>query len=437
MFDKAPEPIERWHSGSYKLDKILGGITLDEWLDKQGFPEKVMASFVEGAEDIGPHNEFNWQSPFEEGYTYPDFIEEVMETAGYGEEAIEGYLDEKGITYDEFTNRLLENKGFEDEAVWEVLDKRDVPKSEWADYILAVKGITRDQFGHGWPRGRMVTVFGPASSGKTTVALHAVQEAQDIGLTTAFIDAEHAVDPNYAFDGIGVDRKAMIFQQPDSAEKALDTVEAMVDEGIDVIVIDSVSALVPEAELESEHGDNHVGLQARLLHKTMRKLVGKVSQQNCTVIWINQIRKKVGVMFGSDETTSGGQATKFYPSIRLRLSPSKHQKDGKETVGNKVNARTVKNKTDSPFKKTKLMITYGIGLDKAAELAHAAENVGAIEKAGSWYKLMGQTICQGMDALTDLIKSDSSFRERLEARVDAIKDGEIQPGEPLPEGLQL
>lgn len=292
---------------------------------------------------------------------------------------------------------------------------------------------TYDHFHKGWPRGRMITVYGPASSGKTTVALHAVAEAQKCGMTTAYIDAEHAVDPVYAFDGIGVDREAMIFDQPQSAEKALDNVEFLVDENVDFIVIDSVSALVPQAELDSEHGDNHVGLQARLLHKSMRKLVSKVAKQNCTILWINQIRMKVGVMFGNPETTSGGQATKFYPSIRLRLSPSTHDKENGETIGNKINARTSKNKTAAPHQKTKLTIRYGKGLDKAGELADKIDRVGALGKSGSWYSIGGETLCQGAKQLTELLEADQDFRDRMMKRIEAVQNGVIEGEQLLPE----
>lgn len=293
--------------------------------------------------------------------------------------------------------------------------------------------------GGGWPWGRLIELFGPASSGKTTLALHAVKEAQNEGHVCGYVDAEHSVDPLYAFEGIDVDKEALLFQQPKSGEQALKAAETMVDEGVDLVVVDSVAALVPQAELDGEIGDSHVGLLARLMSQTMRRLAGKVKDEDATVIFINQIRMKIGVQFGNPETTPGGKALKFYSSIRLRVSPSKHKKDGGETVGNKINARCVKNKTAPPFRKDKLMITYGIGLDRAYELAEKAEEIGAIKLKGSWYSIADETICQGRDALQSMIRENEAsdpdgeypdnlgLRDRLMTRVKAIANGDLDP----------
>jgi recombination protein RecA len=221
--------------------------------------------------------------------------------------------------------------------------------------------------GGGWPWGRLIELYGTQSSGKTSIAVHAVKEAQKAGKVCGYVDAEHSLDPTYAFGGIGADRKALLFQQPQSGEQALQCVEQMVEEGVDLVVLDSVAALVPQAELDGDIGDDHVGLLARLMSQTLRRLAPKVLEEDATVIFINQVRSKIGDMF-QDETTPGGRALKFYSSIRLRLSPSSHEKEGGETVGNQVYARCAKNKTSPPFRSDKLMITYGEGLDQAFEL---------------------------------------------------------------------
>lgn len=297
--------------------------------------------------------------------------------------------------------------------------------------------------GGGWPEGRLIEVFGPASSGKTTVALEATRRAQEAGKVCAFVDAEHSVDPLYAFEGIGVDREALLFQQPQSGEQAIKAVQTMVEEGVEFIVLDSVAALVPQAELDGDIDDDHVGLLARLMSQACRKLAGTVKQHDATVMFINQTRMKIGVMFGNPETTPGGKSLKFYSSIRLRLSPSKHRKENGETVGNKINARCVKNKTAPPHRKDKLMITYGEGLDRAYELRGKALEVGAVEQAGSWMKIAGDTICQGKDALDAMIKGNEpvnadaddlrqvGMRDRLEKRIEWIEKGRIAPDETL------
>jgi recombination protein RecA len=442
-YDRTPEPVERWHSGSYELDDILGGITRKEYIEAQNFPQSLLAGYVDGitkddARRIQDQEGYaktppTWESPWPDDYNYGTFIEEVLEEDGYDEDSVAGWLEEKGITYDDLKDRILRKNKLTREAVETVMERHGVDPATWSTYLLEQRRLNEKHFNFGWPRGCMVEVFGPNSSGKTTIAPHAIAEAQKQGYACAYVDAEHAVDPLYAFDGIGVDRRGMFFEQPDSAEEALDIVEGFVDNDVEVIVVDSVSALVPQAELDSDHGDNHVGLQARLLHKAMRKLKGKVNKKRCTIIWINQIRMKVGVMFGNPETTSGGQATKFYPEIRLRVSPSSHNKEGKETVGNEINARTPKNKTASPHQKTKLTIRYGKGLDKSGELAAKLDKTGAVEKSGSWYSVAGETICQGQGQLTELLDADEDFTERMLRRIEAIESGEIEPGELLPE----
>jgi recombination protein RecA len=285
--------------------------------------------------------------------------------------------------------------------------------------------------GGGWPWGRLVEIYGPPAGGKTSVALHACAEAQANGRACGYVDAEHSVDPEYAFEGIGVDRKALLFQQPQSGEQALKAVEKMTEEGVDLVVLDSVAALVPQAELDGDIGDDHVGLVARLMSQTLRRLAGAVKEERATVLFINQVRTDIGTRFGNPETTPGGKSLKFYASIRLRLQPSSHRKDDGETIGNLVHARCAKNKTAPPFKSDKLMIKYGEGLDRAYEIREEAETVGAIEKAGSWYKVAGETVAQGRSAVETLIRenkpvdaidSDTGFRDLLLGRIRSVSD---------------
>lgn len=314
-------------------------------------------------------------------------------------------------------------------------DPEDIPRIHTGSYKLD------NILGGGWPEGRLIELFGVASSGKTTCAIHAVKEAQKEGEVCGYVDAEQSLDPVYAFDGIGADQQSLIFQQPDSGEQALQLVESMVEEGVGLVILDSVASLVPQAELDGDIGDDHVGLLARLMSQTLRKLSSTVKEAGATVIFVNQLRSTIGQMFGPDETTPGGRALKFYSSIRLRLAPSSHVKDGGETVANYINARCVKNKTAAPFKKDKLLIRYGEGLDRAFELAEHAEEAGAVEQAGSWYKIAGETICQGSEALrafvrdNDAIEPDGGFphnlgmRDRLARRIKQLKSGAISQGE--------
>ena len=247
----------------------------------------------------------------------------------------------------------------------------------------------------GYPKGRIVEIYGPESSGKTTFALHAIAEAQKAGGYAAFIDAEHALDAGYA-KNLGVDIDSLILSQPDTGEQALEITEALIRSGaIDIVVIDSVAALVPEAEIRGEMGDSHVGLQARLMSQAMRKLSGAISKSNCTVLFINQIREKVGVMFGNPEVTPGGRALKFYASVRLEIRRGEQLKDGTEIIGNKARLKVVKNKVAAPFRTCLVDIIYGKGISKAGELVDLGTEYEIIKKSGSWYSYENNKIGQG------------------------------------------
>ena len=251
----------------------------------------------------------------------------------------------------------------------------------------------------GFPRGRIVEIFGPESSGKTTLALHAIASCQKDGGKAAFIDAEHAIDPVYA-KALGVDIDDLILSQPDSGEQALEIAELLIKSGaIDIIVVDSVAALVPQAELDGEMGDSNVGLHARLMSKAMRKLAGAISGNNCTAIFINQLREKVGVVYGNPEVTTGGRALKFYSTIRVEVRKSEAIKNGTDIVGNKVNVKVVKNKVAPPFKATQVEIYYGEGISHLSEIISLASDLGIIEKAGAWYSYKGEKIGQGQQAV--------------------------------------
>src|SRR5690554_2029682 len=249
----------------------------------------------------------------------------------------------------------------------------------------------------GYPKGRIIEIYGPESSGKTTLALHAIAEAQKNGGYVAFIDAEHALDPVYARN-LGVDVDNLILSQPDTGEQALEIAEALIRSGaVDTIVIDSVAALVPEAEINGEMGDSHVGLQARLMSQAMRKLSGAISKTNTTAIFINQIREKVGVMFGNPEVTPGGRALKFYSSVRLEIRRSEALKNGTDIIGNKANIKVVKNKVAPPFKVVSVDIIYGEGISKVGELVDLASDIDVISKSGAWYAYEGNKIGQGRE----------------------------------------
>ncbi|MFA5470825.1 MAG: recombinase RecA [Acholeplasmataceae bacterium] len=249
----------------------------------------------------------------------------------------------------------------------------------------------------GYPKGRIIEVYGPESSGKTTLALHAIAEVQKNGGFVAFIDAEHALDPKYA-RALGVDVDNLILSQPDTGEQALEIAEALIRSGsVDTIVVDSVAALVPEAEINGEMGDSHVGLQARLMSQAMRKLSGAISKTNTTAIFINQIREKVGVMFGNPEVTPGGRALKFYSSVRLEIRRSEALKNGTDIIGNKANIKVVKNKVAPPFKVVSVDIIYGEGISKVGELVDLASDIDVISKSGAWYAYEGNKIGQGRE----------------------------------------
>ena len=269
----------------------------------------------------------------------------------------------------------------------------------------------------GYPKGRIIEIYGPESSGKTTFALHAIAEAQKSGGYAAFIDAEHALDPKYA-KALGVNIEDLVLSQPDSGEQALEIAEALIKSGaIDIIVIDSVAALVPEAEIDGEMGDSHVGLQARLMSQAMRKLSGIISKTKCVAIFINQIREKVGVMYGNPETTPGGRALKFYSTIRLDVRRGEQLKNGSEAVGNKTVVKVVKNKVAPPFKVAEVEIIYGEGISKMGELIDAAVNAGVINKAGAWFSYNGEKIGQGRENVKAYLKANPGVYEEILAKV--------------------
>jgi len=278
----------------------------------------------------------------------------------------------------------------------------------------------------GLPRGRVIEIYGPESSGKTTLALHAVAEAQKVGGTCAFIDAEHALDPIYARK-LGVEIENLLISQPDCGEQALEIADTLVRSGaIAVLVIDSVAALVPKAELEGEMGDHHVGLQARLMSQALRKLTGSVAKSNTTIIFINQIRIKIGVMFGNPETTTGGNALKFYSSIRMEIRRIGAIKDGDEVVGNQTRVKVVKNKLAPPFKMVEFDIMYGEGISKLGEILDLGVKEGFIEKSGSWFSYNSERIGQGRENAKTFLKENPDMANQIEALIrqgaDSIAD---------------
>ena len=269
----------------------------------------------------------------------------------------------------------------------------------------------------GLPRGRIVEIYGPESSGKTTLALHVLAEAQKVGGTCAFIDAEHALDPGYA-KKLGVSIDDLLISQPDAGEQALEIADTLVRSGaVDVLVIDSVAALVPRAELEGEMGDSHVGLHARLMSQALRKLTGSINRSRCMVIFINQIRMKIGVMFGSPETTTGGNALKFYASVRLDIRRIGAIKDRDDVVGNQTRVKVVKNKIAPPFKMVEFDIMYGEGVSKTGELLDLGVAGGVVEKSGAWFSYDGQRIGQGRQNAKDFLKENTEIADVIERRV--------------------
>ena len=269
----------------------------------------------------------------------------------------------------------------------------------------------------GLPRGRVVEIYGPESSGKTTLALHVVAEAQKTGGTCAFIDAEHALDPSYAHK-LGVNLDELLISQPDAGEQALEIADTLVRSGaVEVLVIDSVAALVPRAELEGEMGDVHVGLQARLMSQALRKLTGSVARSKCLIVFINQIRMKIGVMFGSPETTSGGNALKFYASVRMDIRRIGAIKNGDEVVGNQTRVKVVKNKVAPPFKIVEFDIMYGEGISKAGELLDLGVKAGVVEKSGSWFSYDSERIGQGRENAKQYLKEHADVAARIEIAI--------------------
>jgi recombination protein RecA len=269
----------------------------------------------------------------------------------------------------------------------------------------------------GLPRGRVIEIYGPESSGKTTLALHVVAEAQKSGGVCAFVDAEHALDPGYA-KKLGVDTDELLISQPDGGEQALEITDTLVRSGaVDVVVVDSVAALVPRAELEGEMGDTHVGLQARLMSQALRKLTASISKSNCMVIFINQIRMKIGVMFGSPETTSGGNALKFYASVRLDIRRIGALKDRDEIIGNQTRVKVVKNKVAPPFRTVEFDILYGRGISRVGELIDLGVAAGLVEKSGSWFSYAGERIGQGRENAKQFMLDNPSLAESLDRTI--------------------
>jgi recombination protein RecA len=280
----------------------------------------------------------------------------------------------------------------------------------------------------GYPRGRVIEIFGPESSGKTTLALHAVSEAQQLGGIVAFIDAEHALDISYA-KKLGVNCNELLVAQPDTGEQALEIADMLVRSGaLDIIVIDSVAALVPRAEIEGEMGDSHMGLQARLMSQALRKLTGTISKTHTSVIFINQIRMKIGVVFGNPETTTGGNALKFYSSLRLDIRRIGAIKDGQEVIGNRTRVRVVKNKMAPPFTEAEFDILYGEGISKSGDLLDAGVNAGIIDKSGSWFSYDGERIGQGRQNVTRFLKDNPDMFNSIFGKVkDAVGLSKKEP----------
>ena len=274
----------------------------------------------------------------------------------------------------------------------------------------------------GYPKGRIIEIYGPESSGKTTLAIHAIAQAQKTGGIAAMIDAEHAFDRSYA-KALGVNLETLLISQPDNGEQALEIADNLIRSGaIDIIVIDSVAALTPKAEIEGEMGDNKVGLQARLMSQALRKLTGNISKTNTCCIFINQLREKIGVMFGNPETTTGGNALKFYASVRLDVRRTTQIKDGEEALGNRTKVKVVKNKMAPPFKKAEFDIVYGEGISHTGEIVDLGVEYGIITKSGSWFSYGDQKLAQGREATKQLISANAELSEEIEAKIrEALK----------------
>jgi len=279
----------------------------------------------------------------------------------------------------------------------------------------------------GVPRGRVIEIYGPESSGKTTLTLHVVSEVQKAGGTAAFVDAEHALDPVYA-EKLGVDMDELLVSQPDTGEQALEITDMLVRSGaVDLVVVDSVAALTPKAEIEGEMGDSHVGLQARLMSQALRKLTANIKRSNAIVIFINQIRMKIGVMFGSPETTTGGNALKFYASVRLDIRRTGAIKKGDEVIGNETKVKVVKNKVAPPFRQTTFDILYGEGISREGEIIDLGVQNGVVDKSGAWYSYDGNRIGQGKDNVRGFLKENPDMAAEIEAKIRAVLLPQPQP----------
>ena len=286
----------------------------------------------------------------------------------------------------------------------------------------------------GVPRGRIIEVFGPESSGKTTLALHAIAESQKAGGTAAFIDAEHALDPVYA-KKLGVDIDNLIVSQPDTGEQALEITEALVRSGaLDVVVVDSVAALVPKAEIDGEMGDSHMGLQARLMSQALRKLAGAINKSKTVLIFINQLREKIGVMFGNPETTTGGRALKFYASVRMDIRKTEMMKQDGQVIGNRVRVKVIKNKVAPPFREAEFDVLYGKGISKVGNILDMAVNLDIVEKSGAWFSYNGQRISQGRENAKRYLEEHPDIMDEIEKKVrdNFAKAFEQSLGEELP-----
>lgn len=286
--------------------------------------------------------------------------------------------------------------------------------------------------GGGYPKGRITEVYGPESSGKTTLTLHAIAEAQRNGGTCAFIDVEHALDPVYA-QNLGVDTDALLLSQPDYGEQALEIAETLVRSGaVDLIVVDSVAALVPKNEIEGDMGDSHVGLQARLMSQALRKLTGIVKKSNCVVIFVNQVREKIGVMFGNPEVTPGGRALKFYSSVRMEIRRIESIKSGVDVIGNRVRVKVVKNKIAPPFKFTEFDIVFGKGISREGDLLDLGCNFGVIEKSGTWFSCKKEKMGQGRESAKQYLKESEKLAAEVEKeikeKVNQLKSGQTKKG---------
>jgi recombination protein RecA len=288
----------------------------------------------------------------------------------------------------------------------------------------------------GYPRGRVVEIYGPESSGKTTLAIHAISQAQKQGGICAFIDAEHAFDKYYA-ENLGVDTENLLISQPDNGEQALEIADNLIRSGaIDLIVIDSVAALTPRAEIEGEMGDSSVGLQARLMSKALRKLTGSISKTGCCCIFINQLREKIGVMFGNPETTSGGNALKFYASVRLDIRRSTQIKDGDMVLGNRTKVKVVKNKVAPPFRRAEFDILYGKGISKSGEIIDLGVEMNIIKKSGSWFSYGETKLGQGRDAVRNLLEDNPELLEELENLIKKAITGPVDEPELAEEAVE-